>query len=190
MDYPYFILDWFSDDWSLRFCALTSVGAFFLFYFLEVFMFDNIGEKIKWLAIISTILGCVFSLVGAICCWASEMGLVGFMILIGGCFFSWIGSFLLYGFGELIVRTTNIAIGNQRMQMLAVYNNENESSDITKQTIDDIKDEIVKDYEYDKKGYMDELDEMNIPNQDECPCCFNKINVEDNECSYCGYKLK
>jgi hypothetical protein len=26
----YFYLDWFSDDWSLRFCALASVGAFFV----------------------------------------------------------------------------------------------------------------------------------------------------------------
>ncbi len=153
-------------------------------------MFDNIGEKIKSLAIISTILGCVVSLGGAIFCWASGIVFVGFLVLIVGCLFSWIGSFLLYGFGELITQTTNIARGSQRMQMLTVYNDSKRSSEITKETIDDIKDEIVEDYEYDKHGYVDELDKINTPNKDECPCCFSKINANDKECSYCGYKLQ
>ena len=48
----------------------------------------------------------------------------------------------------------------------------------------------IEDYEYDKHGYVDELDKINTPNKDECPCCFSKINVNDKECSYCGYKLK
>ncbi len=153
-------------------------------------MFDNIGAKIKGLAIVCTILGCVASLVCSIRCWASEKILIGVVILIGGCVFSWIGSFLLYGFGELIVQTTNIAKGNQRMQMLTAYNNSQETSDITKQTIDEIKDEIVEDYECEKNAKMDELDKINIPNKDECPCCFNKINADDKECFYCGHKLK
>lgn len=31
---PIFHLDWFGDDWSLRFYALTSVGAVFLYFFI------------------------------------------------------------------------------------------------------------------------------------------------------------
>ena len=137
-------------------------------------MFENIGEKIKVLAIISTILGCVLSLVGAIICWARAafvdfVGLavfVGFVVLIVGCLFSWIGSFVLYGFGELITQTTNIAKGNQRMQMLTVYNDSSKSSEITKETIDNIKDEIMEDYKHDKYGDIDELDKINTPNKD------------------------
>ena len=153
-------------------------------------MFENIGEKIKNLAIISTIIGFVLSLVGAIICWVSGIVFDGFVVLIVGCLFSWIGSFVLYGFGELIIQTTNISRGNQRMQMLTVYNDSRKSSEITKEIIDDIKDEIVEDYEYDKHGYVDKLGKINTPNKDECPCCFSKINVNDKECSYCGYKLK
>lgn len=153
-------------------------------------MFNNIGEKLKGIAVIFTILGCIFSLVGAIYCWASDMVFLGFIILIVGCLVSWLGSMLLYGFGELITQTTAIAKGNQRMQMLTVYNGSNEDSEIIKETIDDIKDEIVEDYQYDKHGYVDESDSINIPKKDECPCCFHKIDVNDTECSYCGYKLK
>ena len=78
------------------------------------------------------------------------------------------------------------------MQMLAGYNESKESSNIpiTEQTIEDIKDEIVEDYEYDANGYAEELDKINIPNKDECPNCFHKIQPTDIECPYCGYKLK
>lgn len=72
----------------------------------------------------------------------------------------------------------------------SIENNQSHDEEISKETIDDIKDEIVEDYEYDKHGYADELDKINTPNKDECPCCFSKISVNDKECSYCGYKLK
>ena len=153
-------------------------------------MFNNIGETIKGLAVISSILGYILSFAGAIYCWTHDIIFVGIVVLVVGCFFSWTCSALLYGFGELITQTTNIAKGSQRMQMLTVYNNSSKSSEIKKETIDDIKDEIVEDYEYDKLGGVDNIDKVNIPKKNECPCCFNKINVNDKECSYCGYKLK
>ncbi len=72
-------------------------------------MFNNIGNKIKKLSIIYTIIGLVISCAVAIVCWANDNVLTGFIVLILGCLVSWIGSFLLYGFGELITQTTNIA---------------------------------------------------------------------------------
>ncbi|MBQ8196821.1 MAG: hypothetical protein IJZ73_02030 [Clostridia bacterium] len=154
-------------------------------------MFDNIGEKIKHLAIASTIIGCILSLAGSIYYGVVyDEVFVPMAILIVGCLISWVSSFVLYGFGELIIQTTNISKGNQRMQALTVYKDSNKKSEITKQSIDDIKDEIIEDYERDNHDNVNDIDDINTPNEDECPCCFNKINANDKECSFCGYKLK
>ena len=71
-------------------------------------MFDNIGQKIK-----GTI---------EILCWVGMLGSViaglaamehyffnGLLIAVIGCLCSWIGSFLLYGFGELVDNSAKIA---------------------------------------------------------------------------------
>ena len=41
-----------------------------------------------------------------------------------------------------------------------------------------------------KKEDVDEDDEINKPNDNECPICFNQISPNDNECPFCGFKLK
>jgi hypothetical protein len=79
-------------------------------------MFDNIGKKIKILAKVITIIGFVISSVIPTILFI--YGIInidlliiqtGAEILFWGCLFSWIGSFTLYGFGELIDKTTEIA---------------------------------------------------------------------------------
>lgn len=153
-------------------------------------MFQNIGEKIKTLAIACTIFGCLFSVVGAIICWCMEIVWAGFVVLIAGCLFSWIGSFALYGLGELIIQTTKVAKGIQNMQVLSVYQNSNEYSDITKDVIEDIQSEVISDYESEKEGDVEEFEAINIPQDDECPSCFSKISPDDKECPNCGHRLK
>ena len=101
-------------------------------------MFQNIHKKIKMLAIVCTILGCLFSAAGAIVCWCMKLIWVGFIVLIGGCLLSWIGSFLLYGFGELIEQTTKTAKGIQKLQMLSVYENSKEPDDAAKELMEEI----------------------------------------------------
>ena len=152
-------------------------------------MFENIGEKIKGLAIVCTIIGCILSVVVAILLGTGYF-IIDFLIAILGGVFSWICSFLLYGFGELIVQTTNIAKGNQRLQMLAVCQDAEESNGVKNETIEEIKNQVVEDYEYEKYGYMDETDKLNRAESNECPCCFSPIRDTDTECSYCGQKLK
>ena len=72
-------------------------------------MFINIGRKIKLLAIVSTVIGMIASVVGGIIVMAElEQVLSGLGIIVGGCLFSWIGSFVLYGFGELIESTQSV----------------------------------------------------------------------------------
>ena len=74
-------------------------------------MFDNIGGKIKKLAEILCWVGIIASLVLAIVLWAGNSYrtptiALGFGVLVGGAIGFWVGSFFMYGFGELIEETT------------------------------------------------------------------------------------
>lgn len=74
-------------------------------------MFSNIGGKIKTTAKVVCWLGILAAAIVAIACWANgnpQDDGFGFGYLIGGSLASWIGSFLIYGFGELIDRTISI----------------------------------------------------------------------------------
>jgi len=78
-------------------------------------MFDNIGGKIKTLAVIICALGIIASVIAAIVIivLAIENHItrdiyLGFGLLIAGPLASWIGSFFVYGFGELIEKVSNI----------------------------------------------------------------------------------
>ena len=83
-------------------------------------MFHNIGEKIKILATIMTILGIIASVISGIAFIVYSIveaydvsGLVagiilGVLTMVVGSLLSWISSFLLYGYGELIENSTII----------------------------------------------------------------------------------
>ncbi|MBO5206189.1 MAG: SHOCT domain-containing protein [Clostridia bacterium] len=77
-------------------------------------MFDNIGTKIKKLALVTFWVGVVASafLGLSLLIWSAERGggswLVGLIIVAVGCLISWIGCFALYGYGELIEKTAAI----------------------------------------------------------------------------------
>ena len=86
-------------------------------------MFDNIGSKIKTLAVIIAWVGIIGSIIAGIILisigismnnssWSGSpgAGLIwsGIVCIIWGSLLSWISSFVLYGFGELIVKTTEI----------------------------------------------------------------------------------
>ena len=72
-------------------------------------MYDNIGAKIKILAIVIAVLGAISSLIGGIILFINDMVERGFIAIIGGVVLSWISTWVLYGFGELIIKTTEIA---------------------------------------------------------------------------------
>ncbi len=85
-------------------------------------MFRNIGGKIKGLAVFFCVLGMLFSLICACNIWVNTKTLTsalgnyitdiriasiiyGALVLVLGCLASWVGTFCLYGFGELISKT-------------------------------------------------------------------------------------
>lgn len=73
-------------------------------------MFNEIYKKIKMLAKVITIVGVIAScILGLFFIVADdEFRLVGVLILIGGSLMSWVSSFVLYGFGEVIELLTDI----------------------------------------------------------------------------------
>ena len=78
-------------------------------------MFSNIGGKIKTLATAIAVIGigafvlCGFIMICAGVVQSGAMVGTGLAVMILGAVLSWVGSFLTYGFGELIENVTVIA---------------------------------------------------------------------------------
>lgn len=82
-------------------------------------MFDNIGGKIKTLAkvvcwigiVLCVIIGVIMIVVGANVGGANGTSAIvgGIVVAVAGALASWIGSFLVYGFGELVDKTRSLA---------------------------------------------------------------------------------
>ena len=68
-------------------------------------MFDNIGSKIKTLAKVVCWIGIIGSIIAGMAMIAT-MGSVGvlsgLLTIVLGAMISWVGSFVLYGFGEMV----------------------------------------------------------------------------------------
>ena len=68
-------------------------------------MFDNIGSKIKALAKVVCWIGIIGSIIAGIAMIAT-MGSVGvlsgLLTIVLGALISWVGSFVLFGFGEMV----------------------------------------------------------------------------------------
>lgn len=78
-------------------------------------MYNNIGGKIKGLAITFAIIEAVLSFIGGFVAMVidEELVAVGFVVIVVGFLTAWISSWLLYGFGE-IVENTGIIARNSR----------------------------------------------------------------------------
>lgn len=76
-------------------------------------MFNNIGEKIKTLASVICIFGILSSVISGISYISKDEDLVaiGLIIMVAGSLASWVGSFMTYGFGQLI-ENTDILVRN------------------------------------------------------------------------------
>lgn len=82
------------------------------------FLFGNIGEKIKKLAVIISVIGIIGSILLGI--FAGELFKDSYLfeeyalpmsiaIILIGCLIFWLSSFILYGFGELIDLSADIS---------------------------------------------------------------------------------
>ncbi len=74
-------------------------------------MYDNIGSKIKGLAKITFYVEAIAAVIGGISLMAEdeELAAMGFLLMIVGPLVAWVSTWLIYGFGELIDKTCDIA---------------------------------------------------------------------------------
>lgn len=79
-------------------------------------MYDNIGGKLKGLATTICVIEVIAAVISGIALMASNehLAVVGLLVMIIGSLFAWISSWLLYGFGELIEKTCEIAKNTYR----------------------------------------------------------------------------
>lgn len=70
-------------------------------------MFDNIGERIKGLAIVLNIIGTIAAIIIGLLLLTNQKPLFvsGFLVIVLGCILVWMSAYLLYGFGQLIQNT-------------------------------------------------------------------------------------
>jgi hypothetical protein len=82
----------------------------FLFLGGEKIMFENIGDKIKGIALVEFVVGVVFALaLGIIIMLLGEIFiLIGFLFIFLFSFLAYISSAMIYGFGELIEKSRRI----------------------------------------------------------------------------------
>lgn len=71
-------------------------------------MYNEIGKKIKTLAKVLTIFGIVASIIYGIVLLALGQTVAGIIYILIMPFLAWAGSFVLYGFGELVEKVCNI----------------------------------------------------------------------------------
>ena len=74
-------------------------------------MFDNIGKKIKGLAVALFTIEAIGAFIAGIVFITDsddENAVVGLLVMVGGILISWISSWFLYGFGEIIDKLQDI----------------------------------------------------------------------------------
>lgn len=88
-------------------------------------MHKEIGKKIKKMAIVIFVLEAILFFIGAIILMAinNDLFLVGILMMIIGPLLAWVSSFILYGFGELIDKTSEIANNTSRTSANAILQN-------------------------------------------------------------------
>lgn len=91
-------------------------------------MYENIGQKIKGLAILIFCGGAIASVISGIVLISNDLTLIGFIVIICGSLVAWLLSLLICGFGQLILNSDIIAEEykrkNQAHQETVAKNNE------------------------------------------------------------------
>lgn len=72
-------------------------------------MYRNIGKKIKEVAKLQALVGILASIMIGILYAITSILISGILIIVIGSILSWVSSFVLYGFGELVDNSQKIA---------------------------------------------------------------------------------
>lgn len=149
-------------------------------------MFDDIGSKIKGLAkvlcwvgiVVSVIMGIVVMCIENPIDYDSYLILPGLLIMVFGSLLSWVSSFFVYGFGQLIENSDIlVSQGIKRQPEKSDSKNQNEKiTTKTKPTIETVKSTMIE-------GLLN--DEGKII----CPICGFAQDSNRKCCWKCGAKF-
>lgn len=101
-------------------------------------MFDKVGEKIKilsqvlcWLGIIFSIILSIGMFIAASDSYNNEVAymMLGFIYLVVGPIASWLSSLFIYGFGELISKTSNLEKHFCSNAQVSINNTQHQTND-------------------------------------------------------------
>ena len=107
-------------------------------------MFDQIGQRIKTLAVVITVIGMIISVImGCDYIFNKSRRIYGLIIIVGGIIASYIGSFILYGFGEIIDKLCDISKSLNEQKILAVAKEAENVNDGDKQKIKDLANGVI-----------------------------------------------
>ncbi len=162
-------------------------------------MFDNIGNKVKGLAIFACAVGIIGSLIGAIVLWVNGLIGAGFGTLFGGCLSAWIGSWVIYCIGDTNVRTTELerqinslekAVGNINRTPEQEKRNEPKKRAFVKMTLTPEQVSGHEDRTMEPVDSPDREGDMSpIPvdeDREKCPACGTVQKSGRNVCWNCG----
>ena len=138
-------------------------------------MFENIGGKIKGFAKFVCWLGIIASIIMGILSNVDGNPLLGILIAVAGSVASWVGSFLTYGFGQLI----------ENSDTLVKQNNEFINSNLFKNVSPQEENTPAFVWEPVKETAAFRVSETNI----KCSNC-HQVQFKGNEtCTQCGAKF-
>ena len=140
--------------------------------FVGCIMFDNIGDKIKTLAKVVCWIGIIACIITGIVLMATDEDLVlaGILTAVLGSILSWVSSFVLYGFGQLVENSDIIAKQSAR-------NNEKHSKKVQQQQEQQRKDKVkaiktaINDANVSEDTYIDII----------CPNCGESLSYTKQE---------
>ena len=107
-------------------------------------MFDQIGQRIKTLAVVITVIGMIVSVIaGCDYIFNKSRRIYGLIIIVGGIIASWVGSFILYGFGEIIDKLCDISQSLNEQKILTLAKEAENIDNIDKQAVKNLANGVV-----------------------------------------------
>lgn len=107
-------------------------------------MFDQIWQRIKTLAVVLTVIGMIISVIaGCDYIFNKSRRIYGLIIIVGGIIASWVGSFILYGFGEIIDKLCDISQSLNEQKILFAAKEAENVNDDGKQEIKNLANGVI-----------------------------------------------
>lgn len=119
-------------------------------------MYRNIGGKIKTLSVVIALIGVIGSFIAGMVVLSQDAVGVGLCVILVGSLLSWIGSFALYGFGEMIENSAKTAENSARILNLMggtpfTFDDEEEEDDVEEVYVSATAEEEKQDEEKNQK---------------------------------------